>query len=333
MANVFANSLEISGKATDGKTIAAFPDVCFTPPENPATPPGVPIPYPSFGFANDTENGTGTVKISGKTVNIKNQSDLSKTSGTEAGSAAKKGVITSNNTGKEYYRSWSNNVKFDGEPVIRFTDMATNNHASDVANTPPWIHVLSPAPPGLNCAKILTDCGLQLHAHKDSPCVSPDQSEHMMQNALFQNTRGGSAGSIAEFPKYSAKEAPCICMKGPGNINAASPHGAKTTAQHAFAMGCGTTRPTVDAAIKNELKSIKEHHPKINANATHKSPQDQPIADEETRKLALECLEAIIRAYLEHCSGKKGDDLNQTKCRVPWGDKVPGASVSSPSSL
>lgn len=40
MANeVFANGREIACKAGSGKTIAAFPDTCFTPPENPATPP------------------------------------------------------------------------------------------------------------------------------------------------------------------------------------------------------------------------------------------------------------------------------------------------------
>ncbi|TGP17356.1 DUF4150 domain-containing protein, partial [Mesorhizobium sp. M1D.F.Ca.ET.231.01.1.1] len=123
--NVFANSLEISGKAVDAKTLGAFPDVCFTPPENPATPPGVPVPYPSFGFASDTDKGTGTVKIANKTVNIKNQSYLTKTSGTEAGCAAKKGVITSTNTGKEYFNSWSSDVKFDGEPVVRHTDLSS----------------------------------------------------------------------------------------------------------------------------------------------------------------------------------------------------------------
>lgn len=139
--NVFANGLEISGKAVQAQTIAAFPDVCFTPPENPATPPGVPIPYPSFGMASDTENGTATVFISGKTVNIKNKSDESKTSGTEAGCAAKKGVVTSKNTGKKYFNSWSTDVKFEGEPVIRFTDLATHNHASPIGNAPPWPEV------------------------------------------------------------------------------------------------------------------------------------------------------------------------------------------------
>jgi Domain of unknown function (DUF4150) len=148
MADVYANGLEITGQATDGKTIAAMPDVCFTPPENPATPPGVPIPYPSFGMASDTEKGTGTVFISGKTVNIKNKSDESKTSGTEAGCAAKKGVITSKNTGKKYFNSWSSDVKFEGEPVIRFSDLATHNHNSPPGNTPPWPEINKAAVPG-----------------------------------------------------------------------------------------------------------------------------------------------------------------------------------------
>lgn len=141
MGGVFANGLEISGKAVSAKTIAAFPDVCMTPPENPATPPGVPVPYPNFAMAGDTEKGTGKVKIKGKTVNLKNKSDMSKTSGDEAGCAAKKGVVSSKNTGKSYFNSWSNNVKFEGEAVVRMSDLTTNNHASPVGNAPPWTHI------------------------------------------------------------------------------------------------------------------------------------------------------------------------------------------------
>ncbi|HET9067092.1 MAG TPA: DUF4150 domain-containing protein, partial [Amaricoccus sp.] len=116
MADVFANGLEISGKAVSAKTIAAFPDVCFTPPENPATPPGVPVPYPNFGLAGETEQGSSTVKVKGEIINLKNKSDLSKTTGDEAGAAAKKGLITSQNKGKAYFKMWSPNVKAEGEP-------------------------------------------------------------------------------------------------------------------------------------------------------------------------------------------------------------------------
>ena len=69
MANqVFANNREISCKSASGQSIAAFPDVCFTPPQAPPTPPGVPIPYPKTGMARDTANGSRTVKISGKGI-------------------------------------------------------------------------------------------------------------------------------------------------------------------------------------------------------------------------------------------------------------------------
>src|SRR5512134_1309044 len=108
--DVFANGREISCKAADGKSICAFPDVCMTPPENPATPPGVPVPYPNTGLASDTTSGTTTVKITGKEVMLKNKSYFKKSTGDEAGCAAKKGFVTSVNRGKVYFTAWSMDV-------------------------------------------------------------------------------------------------------------------------------------------------------------------------------------------------------------------------------
>jgi hypothetical protein len=131
--------MELACKAGAGKTICSFPDVCFTPPENPATPPGVPIPYPNTGFASDTTEGSKTVKISDKEVMLKNKSYFKKSTGDEAGAAAKKGVISSKNTGKVYFIKWSMDVKFEGENVDRHLDMTTNNHGSPIANEGiPW---------------------------------------------------------------------------------------------------------------------------------------------------------------------------------------------------
>ena len=140
-STVFANNREISCKAADGKTICAMPDVCFTPPENPATPPGVPIPYPNTGMASDTTDGSKNVKIGGKEVGLKDKSCFKKSMGDEAGCAAKKGVITSTNTGKVYFKSWSMDVKIEGENAVRHLDLTTNNHASDVGDTPPWPYI------------------------------------------------------------------------------------------------------------------------------------------------------------------------------------------------
>ena len=89
--DVFANGREISCKSGKGKSICAFPDVCFTPPENPATPTGVPIPYPNTGMSSDTTDGSKTVQISGKEVMLKNKSYFKRSTGDEAGCAAKRG--------------------------------------------------------------------------------------------------------------------------------------------------------------------------------------------------------------------------------------------------
>ncbi|MDG4855857.1 MULTISPECIES: DUF4150 domain-containing protein [unclassified Mesorhizobium] len=309
MSNVFANGLEISGKAVNAQTIAAFPDVCFTPPENPATPPGVPIPYPSFGMASDTEQGTSTVKIGGKTVNIKNKSDLSKTSGTEAGCAAKKGVITSKNTGKEYFNSWSNNVKFDGEPVIRNTDLATNNHASPIGNTPPWVHIASLSVGGQNCLALLASIDIHVHPYDeaDNHCKKgKQQSDHVIQNAFFEPERGG--GPIGAFPRYTEGDAPCICLND--GKKKTTQHGKKSRKQIKRAAAqrraegagkSGACSQTYEEARDAELQHTAESLPKLAA-----SPDAQ------------ECLKAICDTYFKWATRKRSQDrLNEVKCDVP----------------
>lgn len=146
MANdVFANGREISCKKADGKSVCAFPDVCMTPPENPATPPGVPVPYPNTGMAKDTTSGSKKVKISGQEVMLKNKSYFKKSTGDEAGSAAKKGVVTSMNRGKVYFNAWSMDVKVEGENVVRHLDLTTHNHGSFPGNSPTWPFIDSQA--------------------------------------------------------------------------------------------------------------------------------------------------------------------------------------------
>ncbi|SPB18052.1 VgrG protein [Caballeronia novacaledonica] len=136
---VYANGRELACGAGEGKTICAMPDVCFTPPENPATPPGVPVPYPNSAFDSDTTDGSKTVEISGKEIMLKNQSYFKKSTGDEAGCAAKKGAISGSTSGKVYFTSWSMDVIVEGENVVRHLDMTTDNHACPEANEAvPW---------------------------------------------------------------------------------------------------------------------------------------------------------------------------------------------------
>jgi hypothetical protein len=133
--NVFANGRNIASKAADGKSIASFPDVCFTPAP---PPPGVPIPYPNTALASDTANGSKTVKIGGQPVMLRDQSYFQTSTGDEAGSAPKKGIATGKIKGKAYFVSWSANVKIEGKNVCRHLDLMTHNHGSEPGNTVTW---------------------------------------------------------------------------------------------------------------------------------------------------------------------------------------------------
>jgi hypothetical protein len=152
---VYANGRELCCKAGQGKSTCAFPDTCFTPPLTPATPPGVPVPYPNTAMAGDTTDGSKQVKISGQEVLLKNKSKLKLSIGNEAGSAPKKGLVTSTNKGKAYFTVWSMDVKIEGENVVRHLDLTTHNHmGSQPGQTPPWPFLdMMSASEAAKCAK------------------------------------------------------------------------------------------------------------------------------------------------------------------------------------
>jgi hypothetical protein len=244
---VYANMMEISCKQAAGKSICAMPDVCFTPPENPATPPGVPIPYPNTGMASDCTDGSTTVKISEQEVMLKNKSYFKKSTGDEAGCAAKKGVVTSKNMGKVYFNAWSMDIKVEGENVVRNFDITTHNHASVPGNSPTWPYLddMSSAAkvqacgneiaavenncpnckkkrPQQDCQKIDSD-STKNSGYKNDPCVKAKRC------MLVPYKRGPSKGGCCpgqtphhivpkhhfkSFSGYDADEAPCVCVEG-----------------------------------------------------------------------------------------------------------------------
>ena len=208
MANqVFANGMEMSCKAADGKSICAFPDVCFTPPQTPATPPGVPIPYPNTGFSSDTSAGSTTVMISGQEVMLKDKSYFKKSSGDEAGCAPKKGIINSKISGKVYFKSWSMTVRVEGENVVRHLDLTTHNHASEIGNeSSPWPHVERMVPPS----------GL-----KSKPCVEACKTKKLSKD---------EKGKLRKTSEYDAAKSrvndrpkPITCPTCRSKVNYVSP--------------------------------------------------------------------------------------------------------------
>ncbi|NVB38751.1 DUF4150 domain-containing protein [Pseudenhygromyxa sp. WMMC2535] len=154
---VYANGKKIACKASDGKSVAQFPDVCMTPPTAPPTPSGVPVPYPNTAMAKDCEKGSKRVKIGGKPVMLRDRSYIASSTGNEAGSAPQKNVVTRTNRGKAYFTGWSVNVRFEGQNVPRHLDPMTHNHASQPGDGGPWVYMdLTDDPPGLPSDKRCT---------------------------------------------------------------------------------------------------------------------------------------------------------------------------------
>ena len=134
---VFANGMEIAHKAGAGKVMAAFSDVCLSPPPPPTGP--VPVPYPNTSLAKDLQDGSSTVMIGGQPLALRGQSYYqSSPLGNEAATRNFGGaVITHTITGKTYFQAASMDVMAEGKYVCRHVDITTCNHASYPGSTPP----------------------------------------------------------------------------------------------------------------------------------------------------------------------------------------------------
>jgi hypothetical protein len=235
---VYANAMEISCKQADGKTICAMPDVCMTPPQTPATPPGVPVPYPNTGMAGDCSDGSSTVKISGQEVMLKNKSYFKKSTGDEAGSAPMKGVITASNTGKVYFIAWSMDVKFEGENVVRHLDMTTGNHACPNPNeAAPWTYAQRTAMAGG-----LPDCDKEREQIVENCEVDPENPDDAKKRPGCPN-----ADSIknAEKKRAAAKKA-----WGKGSKQYKAANGAVTKEYQSLAQTMATKEQKCQKALK-----------------------------------------------------------------------------------
>jgi hypothetical protein len=271
---VYANTNEVSCKAAAGKSICAFPDVCFTPPQTPATPPGVPIPYPNTGMASDTTDGSSTVKISGQEVMLKNKSCFKRSTGDEAGAAPKKGLINSKTMGKVYFNAWSMDVKVEGENVVRHFDMTTHNHGSNANDAGPWPYTdaLAMNEPGHPCkemAEAIDDkcsggddysnacCAARkcfLMPKKPNTCCNAPGSKkqmtghHLLPSKEFVLHEGRSGADPAT--NYKSDDAPTLCVVGRDH--------AKTT-EHGQ-VGCNYTKERnkwlLDKANKDKKYSL-----------------------------------------------------------------------------
>ena len=166
---VYINGKEACSKAADGKSAAAFPDPCWSPPTPPAGP--VIVPYPNTAHARALKKGTSTVFIRGATVAQQDRSFFSTSEGNEpATQVLQKGVASNVIKGKAYFVSWSQNVSFEGLGVCRHTDLMTHNHGSFPANTPTF--------PYLSRGIFGNDCSKEIKRVESACDKDEDNSEH-----------------------------------------------------------------------------------------------------------------------------------------------------------
>jgi hypothetical protein len=237
MANeVYANSMEIACRAAAGKSIAAFPDTCLSPPSPPAGP--VPIPYPNTAYASDTSDGSTTVMISGQEVMLKDQSTFKKSTGDEAATKSLgMGVVTHAIQGEASFVSWSMDVKIEGQNVDRHLDQMLHNEQSVPANTATWPYIdASAMPRGGPCSKEKSAeqgaCDSVDDACKDDDCRTarkcmlvpykpkgetggccPGQTPHHLIEVHCFTPSGERAegGRLRGFARYDDEQAPCVC--------------------------------------------------------------------------------------------------------------------------
>ncbi|PRP98565.1 DUF4150 domain-containing protein [Enhygromyxa salina] len=134
---VYANGNSIACKAGDAKVVAAFPDVCMSPPAPPTGP--FPVPYAATSFSKDLKKGSKHVLIAGKPIALAGQS-FYKTSPLGNEAATKNfgaSVLTHQVTGASYFSGHSFDVKVEGKHVCRHIDLMTSNHGSYPGNTVP----------------------------------------------------------------------------------------------------------------------------------------------------------------------------------------------------
>ncbi|MCH9683904.1 MAG: DUF4150 domain-containing protein [Deltaproteobacteria bacterium] len=129
---MFADSRSIVHKG-DGLTLsAAAPNVCKI--QGPGGAP-LPIPFGSISKTSDLAQGTQSVRIAGSAVAVTN-SQIASSSGDEAGRLG--GIISNKNGGALKWLSGSPDVRFEGEPVVCYLDiaLANGNSFNTVVMTP-----------------------------------------------------------------------------------------------------------------------------------------------------------------------------------------------------
>jgi len=116
------NDLTLAHKGSSGTATATLPDMCKTP--SPGGP--VPLPYPNIAMSADLAKGTTTIKVDGGNMAANKGSELSRSTGDEAGTAG--GVTSSTFIKEATWMLYSEDVFLEGKNACRLTDKLFMNH-------------------------------------------------------------------------------------------------------------------------------------------------------------------------------------------------------------
>jgi uncharacterized Zn-binding protein involved in type VI secretion len=159
-STVFAENMGFFHRGSGGKGVAPG-DVCLTPPPPPGGP--IPVPYINMLQASDLTKGSITVTIDGEPTALEAQSEVSTSTGDEAGNQGG-GVVTHRTKGKGSFKNWCQSVKVEGKGVACHGHMMGQNTASD--------------PPNCIDAAAVVNFKAFLGDKADKPCPPYDRDKH-----------------------------------------------------------------------------------------------------------------------------------------------------------
>jgi len=286
---------------------------------------------------------------------LKNKSYFKKSTGDEAGSAPKKGLITSTNTGKVFFKAWSMDVKVEGENVVRHFDLTTHNHASDIGNDSiPWLHTDAMAvavPLSKECQKDKEDfqkaCKGCVKNHPDGSINAAGTSAAMCGKKECKEARKCTLMPYAidccadESGKKQTPHhiVPNSLLQGSRGNNLTNVDGLKGYTMESGPCCCvtGTSQTAEDHGKihdlqKAELRDILSGGGEVTYEKAKNSgvkAHNQVIKDENGKPACkAECLGAQIDAYFK--SRSKNGNPDGIKCRqrdgaTSWKPKADGA--------
>lgn len=209
--HVYVQNNEVACAAASGKSAAAFPDPCFSPPVPPPT--GAPLPYPNTCHAKNITKGSKTVLIRGSTIAIEKKAYFSTSEGdVGATQALKKGVVSGKIDGRAYFQSWAADVKVENYGVACHFDMVSHNHGSPT-NTPLFPYLSGTLSGDHPCAKVLDDINHKCSDDRTSKDAKGKydynekwQDKHCPQSgAKSTNSGGRQTGDSLRQPGTSKK--------------------------------------------------------------------------------------------------------------------------------